>query len=227
MNGVLYLSNGEIEEPFKAYYDAASGRSRIDYYGGTVSTFQLSHEGEYGKMYRIVPVTTFEESNKRTCYQADAGSQGEDEDGKNNCENDENDKNDENDNSTDQDQENSDNEEGSGNENELKVTDQTTVTDENEVTDQNIATEAYEDFVDNEIRARKVGTDNDDVKKDDKNRIKPQTVLPDCVNFKYYGMEEKIKLIFKIALQCLLFYSNKTILQALKNCSDGNVTDSY
>lgn len=215
----MYLSNGEIEEPFKIYYDAlssANGRSRIDYYGGTVSTYQLSHEGEYGKMYRIIPRTTFEETNKRTCYQADAKNQGDEDNSDGNDENVENDNN-------NTDQENGENEESSDDENRIEVTDQTVVTDENEdTTNQNIVTETYENSLENEIGAKKARGDNDDVEANNK-RIKPQTVLPNCGNFKYDGME-KIKVLVKIANS---FDLNKKKLQALTNCLDGHVTNSY
>lgn len=34
VKGTLHIPYAEIEEPFYAWYDGNSGRSRIDYYGG-------------------------------------------------------------------------------------------------------------------------------------------------------------------------------------------------
>lgn len=44
VRGVLYIPYAEIEEPFEAWYDSNTGRSRIDYYGGMVKTYQLAKE---------------------------------------------------------------------------------------------------------------------------------------------------------------------------------------
>lgn len=69
VKGVLYIPYAEIAEPFEAWLDKASGRSRIDYYGGTVKTYQLSREFEYGTSLKIAPVSTDDELNKITCLQ--------------------------------------------------------------------------------------------------------------------------------------------------------------
>lgn len=69
VKGVLYIPYAEIVEPFEAWYDKLTNRSRIDYYGGTVKTYQLSHEGEYGASLKVAPVTTNEILNKVTCLQ--------------------------------------------------------------------------------------------------------------------------------------------------------------
>jgi hypothetical protein len=34
VKGVLYIPYAEVKEPFLGWYDAGSGSSRIDYYGG-------------------------------------------------------------------------------------------------------------------------------------------------------------------------------------------------
>ncbi|XP_076181446.1 C1 family peptidase 26-29-p [Ptiloglossa arizonensis] len=67
--GVLYIPYAEIREPFFAWYDGTSGSSRIDYYGGMVKTFQLSHKGSYGTSLKVAPVTTESASNQETCLQ--------------------------------------------------------------------------------------------------------------------------------------------------------------
>lgn len=40
IQGILRLPYAEIEEPFAGYYDATNKRSRVDYYGGKVYTFE-------------------------------------------------------------------------------------------------------------------------------------------------------------------------------------------
>lgn len=69
VKGTLYIPYAEIREPFYAWYDGNSGSSRIDYYGGMVKTFQLSHKGQYGASIKIVPVTTESISNEDTCLE--------------------------------------------------------------------------------------------------------------------------------------------------------------
>lgn len=72
--GVLHIPYAEINEPFYAWYDLTAGRSRIDYYGGMVKTYQLLHEGPYGASLKVAPVTTDESLNKRTCLQVNGTS---------------------------------------------------------------------------------------------------------------------------------------------------------
>ncbi|XP_014231690.1 cathepsin L isoform X1 [Trichogramma pretiosum] len=67
--GSLYIPYAEIREPFYAWYDGKGGRSRIDYYGGMVKTYQLSTEGSYGSSIKIAPITTEEAENQETCLQ--------------------------------------------------------------------------------------------------------------------------------------------------------------
>lgn len=74
MKGLLNIPYAEIAEPFEAWYDQPSGRSRIDYYDGTVKTYQLSHDGTYGTSLKIAPVTTDETPNKVTCLQVNGTS---------------------------------------------------------------------------------------------------------------------------------------------------------
>ena len=52
-------------------FDSTSGRSRIDYYGGMVKTYQLSKQafGGAGTSIKIAPVTTEEQYNLATCLQ--------------------------------------------------------------------------------------------------------------------------------------------------------------
>lgn len=69
MRGVLYIADSEIEEPFEAWFDNHLKRSRIDYYGGTTKTYQLSTEESHGKWVKYVPVTTNEWPNEMTCFQ--------------------------------------------------------------------------------------------------------------------------------------------------------------
>lgn len=75
VKGVLYIPYADIEEPFEAWYDSNSYQSRIDYYGGTVKTYQLAQEGDYGTSLKVAPVTTNEELNKITCLQVNGTEQ--------------------------------------------------------------------------------------------------------------------------------------------------------
>jgi hypothetical protein len=59
----------EIAEPFSAWYDERTGRSRIDFYGGMVKTYQLTSEGKYGASLKVAPVSTKDYFNKDTCLQ--------------------------------------------------------------------------------------------------------------------------------------------------------------
>lgn len=72
--GTLYIPYAEIREPFYAWYDAKTGSSRIDYYGGMVKTFQLSNEGSYGSSIKVAPVTTETSVNEDTCLQVNGTS---------------------------------------------------------------------------------------------------------------------------------------------------------
>lgn len=67
--GTLYIPYAEIAEPFYAWYDGNTKRSRIDYYGGMVKTYQLSDENKYGTSLKLAPVTNKHQLNKQTCLQ--------------------------------------------------------------------------------------------------------------------------------------------------------------
>ncbi|EDW41429.1 digestive cysteine proteinase 1 [Drosophila sechellia] len=69
VKGTLYIPYAEIAEPFYAWYDKNTKRSRIDYYGGMVKTYQLAGEGQYGTLLKLAPITTKTENNKLTCLQ--------------------------------------------------------------------------------------------------------------------------------------------------------------
>lgn len=85
IRGTLYIPYAELAEPFEAWYDAFSGRSRIDYYGGMVKTYQFEKERKYstkveqlkkiyfavehGTSLKVAPITNQETENKLTCLQ--------------------------------------------------------------------------------------------------------------------------------------------------------------
>ncbi|XP_076864996.1 digestive cysteine proteinase 2 [Brachyhypopomus gauderio] len=69
VKGVISLPYAEIKEPFEAWYDLHGNRSRIDYYHGMVSTFQLGASVTRGMSYKITPVTTETEFNAMKCFQ--------------------------------------------------------------------------------------------------------------------------------------------------------------
>ncbi|XP_073986481.1 C1 family peptidase 26-29-p [Rhodnius prolixus] len=74
VRGVLTIPYAELTEPFFAWYDSHNGRSRIDYYGGTVKTYQISGMGPYGSLLKIAPVTTEDTWNVDTCLQVNGTS---------------------------------------------------------------------------------------------------------------------------------------------------------
>lgn len=69
VKGVLYIPYAEIEEPFYGWYDKQAGRSRIDYYGGMVKTYQLSGMYSHGTSLKFAPISTNEYKNQETCLQ--------------------------------------------------------------------------------------------------------------------------------------------------------------
>ncbi|XP_016974481.1 digestive cysteine proteinase 1 [Drosophila rhopaloa] len=69
VKGTLFIPYAEIAEPFYAWYDKNTKRSRIDYYGGMVKTYQLAGEGQFGTLLKLAPITTHSETNKLTCLQ--------------------------------------------------------------------------------------------------------------------------------------------------------------
>jgi len=76
VSGYLTIPFAEINEKFDAYYDEQSGNSRIDYYDGMDKTFQLTKNGDFGKMLKIVPMTDENVFNQINCF-AVSGSQSE------------------------------------------------------------------------------------------------------------------------------------------------------
>ncbi|CAG4983306.1 unnamed protein product [Parnassius apollo] len=69
VKGVLNIPHADVQEPFHAWYDGKNGKSRIDYYGNMVRTYQMSPSvfPKYGASFMVVPVTTETELNKDTC----------------------------------------------------------------------------------------------------------------------------------------------------------------
>ena len=53
VQGVLSLPFAEIQEPFSAWADIPGRKSRIDYYGGTVKTFQRGDLKQFGTMAKV------------------------------------------------------------------------------------------------------------------------------------------------------------------------------
>uniref|UniRef100_G3P0P9 Zgc:103438 n=1 Tax=Gasterosteus aculeatus TaxID=69293 RepID=G3P0P9_GASAC len=70
VKGVISLPYAEIKEPFEAWLDLAAKSSRIDYYHGQVSTYQLGAETPLGVAYKITPETTETALNVMKCFQA-------------------------------------------------------------------------------------------------------------------------------------------------------------
>ncbi|KAK9510895.1 hypothetical protein O3M35_005576 [Rhynocoris fuscipes] len=75
VRGVLNIPYAELREPFLAWFDSQNAQSRIDYYGGTVKTYQISGMGPYGALLKIAPVTTEDQWNVDTCLQVNGTAQ--------------------------------------------------------------------------------------------------------------------------------------------------------
>ncbi|XP_060527653.1 digestive cysteine proteinase 3 isoform X2 [Cylas formicarius] len=75
VKGILHIPYAEIDEPFFAWYDGPDNQSRIDYYGEMAKTYQLSGTFGYGTSVKIVPVTTEEKLNAKTCLQVNGSSE--------------------------------------------------------------------------------------------------------------------------------------------------------
>lgn len=71
VKGALMIPYAELVEPFSAWFDSKNGKSRIDYYGQMVKTYQMTSTvyPKYGTMIKIAPVTTETVLNKQTCLQ--------------------------------------------------------------------------------------------------------------------------------------------------------------
>uniref|UniRef100_A0A3Q2PP17 Zgc:123103 n=1 Tax=Fundulus heteroclitus TaxID=8078 RepID=A0A3Q2PP17_FUNHE len=69
VKGVISLPYAEIVEPFEGWFDLPAKSSRIDYYHGQVSTYQLGAQQQFGVSYKITPETTEAEMNVMKCFQ--------------------------------------------------------------------------------------------------------------------------------------------------------------
>ncbi|XP_045761872.1 digestive cysteine proteinase 2 [Maniola jurtina] len=71
VKGVLNIPYAELHEPFYAWFDSKNGKSRIDYYGAMVKTYQLASSvyPAFGTSIKIAPVTTEKVQNQETCLQ--------------------------------------------------------------------------------------------------------------------------------------------------------------
>lgn len=76
-SGVINLPYAEIKEAFNAYFDLENNRSRIDYYGGMVQTYQRGDQQPYGMSYKVAPFTTETVLNDRTCFEVNGTHDGE------------------------------------------------------------------------------------------------------------------------------------------------------
>jgi len=74
LQGVLSIPYAEIQEPFAGWADFKNSKSRIDYYGGMVKTFQRGDVGPFGTMAKIVPMTTEIVKNSISCFQINSTS---------------------------------------------------------------------------------------------------------------------------------------------------------
>ncbi|XP_029299280.1 digestive cysteine proteinase 1 [Cottoperca gobio] len=68
VKGVISLPYAEIKEPFEAWLDLAAKSSRLDYYHGQVSTYQLGTAARWGVSYKITPETTEMTLNVMKCF---------------------------------------------------------------------------------------------------------------------------------------------------------------
>lgn len=70
VKGVISLPYAEIKEPIEAWVDEQSRASRIDYYHGQVSTYQIAAAQPWGAAFKITPETTEVELNVLKCFLA-------------------------------------------------------------------------------------------------------------------------------------------------------------
>ncbi|XP_055561357.1 digestive cysteine proteinase 1-like [Falco cherrug] len=68
VTGVISLPYAEIREPFEAWYNLTGGKSRIEYYGGQVVTYQFGSIEPFGASFKVTPETTETEVNVRKCF---------------------------------------------------------------------------------------------------------------------------------------------------------------
>ncbi|XP_053123811.1 digestive cysteine proteinase 2-like isoform X2 [Hemicordylus capensis] len=69
ITGILKLPYAEIEEPFEAWFNAAEGKSRIQYYHGQVITYQFGSMKPFGTSFKVTPESTETRLNIRKCFQ--------------------------------------------------------------------------------------------------------------------------------------------------------------
>jgi len=74
LQGTLDIPFAEIQESFTAWADLEGGKSRIDYYGGMVKTFQRGDLRQFGTMAKIIPMTNEVVTNEIDCFQVDGDS---------------------------------------------------------------------------------------------------------------------------------------------------------
>uniref|UniRef100_A0ACB8FR39 Uncharacterized protein n=1 Tax=Sphaerodactylus townsendi TaxID=933632 RepID=A0ACB8FR39_9SAUR len=72
--GILKLPYAKIQEPFEAWFNAAEGNSRIQYYHGQVITYQCGSLKPFGVSFKITPETTETSLNIRKCFQVNGTS---------------------------------------------------------------------------------------------------------------------------------------------------------
>merc|ERR1711892_1308308 len=73
LQGMLSIPFAEIEEPFNAWANMPDMKSRIDYYGGMVKTFQRGDIKEFGTTAKIIPMTNEVVVNEIDCFAVDGG----------------------------------------------------------------------------------------------------------------------------------------------------------
>ncbi|XP_075985097.1 C1 family peptidase 26-29-p [Anticarsia gemmatalis] len=76
VKGMLSIPYAELREPFYTWFDSKAGKSRIDYYGAMVKTYQISSDSykPYGTSIKIAPVTTETVLNQEMCLQVNGSS---------------------------------------------------------------------------------------------------------------------------------------------------------
>ena len=57
LRGTLSIPFAEIEETFAAWVDIPAKKSRIDYYGGMVKTFQRGDMKDYGTSIKVKQIS--------------------------------------------------------------------------------------------------------------------------------------------------------------------------
>ena len=75
VQGMISMPYAEIEEPFSAWVNLEAGKSRMDFYGGSTKIFQISDEGQYGAIMKLVPMTTEKVTNEMNCFKSEGGAE--------------------------------------------------------------------------------------------------------------------------------------------------------